>query len=125
MFRYITKEEFRVLTAVEMGMRLMPAIALRVLAVSSFARNHEHVPTPLVESIAKISIFLSINATSLANRCRRFERCKSRSEQLLQDSAKPPPQQVPSPDLDPLLAMRKRNPRVKCSPGWWATTALD
>ncbi|CAE7211975.1 rio2 [Symbiodinium sp. CCMP2592] len=38
MFRYITKEEFRVLTAVEMGMR-----------------NHEHVPTPLVESIAKIN----------------------------------------------------------------------
>eukprot|EP00930_Biecheleria_cincta_P099965 TRINITY_DN91577_c0_g1_i1.p1 TRINITY_DN91577_c0_g1~~TRINITY_DN91577_c0_g1_i1.p1 ORF type:complete len:484 (+),score=125.11 TRINITY_DN91577_c0_g1_i1:104-1555(+) len=37
MFRYITKEEFRVLTAVEMGMR-----------------NHEHVPTVLVESIAKI-----------------------------------------------------------------------
>eukprot|EP00933_Yihiella_yeosuensis_P010332 TRINITY_DN11676_c5_g1_i1.p1 TRINITY_DN11676_c5_g1~~TRINITY_DN11676_c5_g1_i1.p1 ORF type:complete len:519 (-),score=119.54 TRINITY_DN11676_c5_g1_i1:122-1678(-) len=37
-FRYITKDEFRVLTAVEMGMR-----------------NHEHVPTPLVESIAKIS----------------------------------------------------------------------
>lgn len=37
MFRYITKEEFRVLTAVEMGMK-----------------NHEHVPTVLVESIAKI-----------------------------------------------------------------------
>lgn len=37
MFRYITKEEFRVLTAVEMG-----------------SKNHEHVPTPLVESIAKI-----------------------------------------------------------------------
>eukprot|EP00931_Biecheleriopsis_adriatica_P073329 TRINITY_DN47636_c0_g1_i1.p1 TRINITY_DN47636_c0_g1~~TRINITY_DN47636_c0_g1_i1.p1 ORF type:complete len:491 (+),score=126.02 TRINITY_DN47636_c0_g1_i1:61-1533(+) len=38
MFRYITKDEFRVLTAVEMGMR-----------------NHEHVPTQLVESIAKIN----------------------------------------------------------------------
>lgn len=37
MFRYITKEEFRVLTAVEMGMRLMAAIeALRLLPVSSF-----------------------------------------------------------------------------------------
>jgi len=38
MFRYITKEEFRVLTAVEMGMR-----------------NHEHVPAPLIESISKLS----------------------------------------------------------------------
>lgn len=37
-FRYITKDEFRVLTAVEMGMR-----------------NHEHVPVPLIESIAKLS----------------------------------------------------------------------
>lgn len=37
-FRYITKDEFRVLTAVEMGMR-----------------NHELVPAPLVESIARIS----------------------------------------------------------------------
>lgn len=37
MFRYITKEEFRVLTAVEMGMR-----------------NHEHVPAPLIESISKL-----------------------------------------------------------------------
>ncbi|CAJ1328427.1 unnamed protein product [Effrenium voratum] len=38
MFRYITREEFRVLTAVEMGMR-----------------NHEHVPGPLVESISKLN----------------------------------------------------------------------
>ncbi|CAK9039277.1 unnamed protein product [Durusdinium trenchii] len=38
MFRYITKEEFRVLTAVEMGMR-----------------NHEHVPAPLIENISKLS----------------------------------------------------------------------
>lgn len=37
-FRYITKDEFRVLTALEMGMR-----------------NHELVPAPLVESIAKVS----------------------------------------------------------------------
>lgn len=37
-FRYISKEEFRVLTAVEMGMK-----------------NHEHVPVPLIESIARIS----------------------------------------------------------------------
>jgi len=37
-FRYITKDEFRVLTAVEMGMR-----------------NHDLVPTPLIESIAKLN----------------------------------------------------------------------
>jgi len=37
-FRYVTKEEFRVLTAVEIGMR-----------------NHELVPAPLIESIAKVS----------------------------------------------------------------------
>mmetsp|Transcript_978 Transcript_978/g.2967 ORF Transcript_978/g.2967 Transcript_978/m.2967 type:complete len:476 (+) Transcript_978:100-1527(+) len=37
-FRYITKDEFRVLTAVEIGMR-----------------NHELVPAPLIESIAKVS----------------------------------------------------------------------
>jgi len=37
-FRYMTKDEFRVLTAVEMGMR-----------------NHELVPVPLIESIAKIT----------------------------------------------------------------------
>mmetsp|Transcript_111424 Transcript_111424/g.315459 ORF Transcript_111424/g.315459 Transcript_111424/m.315459 type:complete len:492 (+) Transcript_111424:99-1574(+) len=37
-FRYITKEEFRVLVSVEMGMR-----------------NHEIVPVPLIESIAKVS----------------------------------------------------------------------
>eukprot|EP00405_Crypthecodinium_cohnii_P008810 CAMPEP_0206436460 /NCGR_PEP_ID=MMETSP0324_2-20121206/10492_1 /ASSEMBLY_ACC=CAM_ASM_000836 /TAXON_ID=2866 /ORGANISM="Crypthecodinium cohnii, Strain Seligo" /LENGTH=506 /DNA_ID=CAMNT_0053903621 /DNA_START=24 /DNA_END=1544 /DNA_ORIENTATION=- len=37
-FRYITKDEFRVLTAVEMGMR-----------------NHELVPATLIESIAKVS----------------------------------------------------------------------
>jgi len=37
-FRYITKDEFRVLTAVEIGMR-----------------NHELVPVPLIESIAKVS----------------------------------------------------------------------
>mmetsp|Transcript_44590 Transcript_44590/g.96920 ORF Transcript_44590/g.96920 Transcript_44590/m.96920 type:complete len:463 (+) Transcript_44590:54-1442(+) len=38
LFRYITKEEFRVLTAVEMGMR-----------------NHELVPVPLIESIARLT----------------------------------------------------------------------
>lgn len=38
LFRYITKEEFRVLSAVEMGMR-----------------NHELVPVPLIESIAKVT----------------------------------------------------------------------
>lgn len=37
-FRYITKEEFRVLLAVEMG-----------------SRNHEFVPVPLIENIAKIT----------------------------------------------------------------------
>jgi len=37
-FRYLTREEFRVLVAVEMGMR-----------------NHELVPTPLIESIAKLN----------------------------------------------------------------------
>lgn len=37
-FRYITKEEFRVMTAIEMGMR-----------------NHEIVPVPLIESIAKLN----------------------------------------------------------------------
>lgn len=37
-FRYMTKEEFRVLTAVEMGMR-----------------NHEFVAVPLIESIAKLN----------------------------------------------------------------------
>lgn len=37
-FRYVTKDEFRVLTAVEMGMR-----------------NHELVPASLIESIAKIT----------------------------------------------------------------------
>jgi len=37
-FRYITKDEFRVLSAVEMGMK-----------------NHELVPVPLIESIAKIT----------------------------------------------------------------------
>lgn len=36
--RYMTKEEFRVLTAIEMGMR-----------------NHELVPVPLIESIAKLN----------------------------------------------------------------------
>lgn len=37
-FRYITKEEFRIMTAIEMGMR-----------------NHELVPVPLIESIAKLN----------------------------------------------------------------------
>jgi RIO kinase 2 len=37
-FRYMTKDEFRVLTATEMGMR-----------------NHEIVPVPLIESIAKLN----------------------------------------------------------------------
>jgi len=37
-FRYMTKEEFRTLTAIEMGMR-----------------NHELVPVPLIESIAKLN----------------------------------------------------------------------
>jgi len=37
-FRYITKEEFRIMTAIEMGMR-----------------NHEFVPVPLIESIAKLT----------------------------------------------------------------------
>lgn len=37
-FRYITKEEFRIMTAIEMGMR-----------------NHELVPVPLIESIAKLT----------------------------------------------------------------------
>jgi len=37
-FRYVTRDEFRVLTAIEMGMR-----------------NHELVPTPLIESIAKVT----------------------------------------------------------------------
>lgn len=41
-FRYITKDEFRVLTAVEMGMR-----------------NHEIVPVPLIESIGKVNRGLS------------------------------------------------------------------
>jgi RIO kinase 2 len=37
-FRYITKDEFRMMTAIEMGMR-----------------NHELVPVPLIESIAKLT----------------------------------------------------------------------
>jgi hypothetical protein len=37
LFRYLTKDDFRVLTAIEMGMK-----------------NHELVPTPLIESIAKL-----------------------------------------------------------------------
>lgn len=52
-FRYITKEEFRALSAIEMGMR-----------------NHELVPVPLIESIAKIrgGILYKVLQTLLRNK---------------------------------------------------------
>jgi hypothetical protein len=48
--RYLTKEDFRVLTAVEMGMR-----------------NHELVPVELITSIAKVSdllVYFSLSAST-------------------------------------------------------------